>query len=155
MLGAQGIRVGYFIQYGYRGETREDIELTLKMIRESVPDEIGISVSYPLPGTKFYENVKLELGEKQNWTDSDDLDMMYHGTYSTEYYRILYRVTHHELRRLHAERKVKRALKQPQTIRKETLRALGAIPLQTARLARARTEMDQRERIELGSSLHQ
>lgn len=148
LLGAQGIRVGYFIQYGYQGETREDIELTLKMIRESVPDEIGISVSYPLPGTKFYENVKLELGEKQNWTDSDDLDMMYHGTYSTDYYRILYRVTHHELRRLHAERKLKRALRQPQTIRGETLRALGVIPLQAARLARARTEMNQRERLE-------
>jgi anaerobic magnesium-protoporphyrin IX monomethyl ester cyclase len=28
--------------------------------------------SYPLPGTKFFERVKLELGEKQNWVDSDD-----------------------------------------------------------------------------------
>lgn len=148
LLGAVGIRVGYFIQYGYRGETRDDIELTLKMIRETVPDEIGISVSYPLPGTKFYENVKMDLGTKQNWTDSDDLAMMYHGTYSTEYYRILYRVTHHELRRLHAERKLKRALHQPQTIRGDTLRALGAIPLQTARLTRARGELNKREQYE-------
>lgn len=148
LLGAQGIRVGYFIQYGYRGETRADIDLTLKMIRETVPDEIGISVSYPLPGTKFYDNVKMELGAKQNWTDSDDLAMMYHGTYSTDYYRILYRVTHHELRRLHAERKLKRALEKPQTIRGETLRALGAIPVQTARLSRARAELDTRERAE-------
>lgn len=148
LLGAHGIRVGYFIQYGYRGETREDIELTLKMIRETIPDEIGISVSYPLPGTKFYENVKLELGAKQNWTDSDDLAMMYHGTYSTDYYRILYRVTHHELRRLHAERKLKRALIQPQTIRGETIRALGAIPLQTARLQKARSELNAREQYE-------
>ena len=148
LLGAQGIRVGYFIQYGYRGETRDDIELTLKMIRETIPDEIGISVSYPLPGTKFYENVKMELGVKQNWTDSDDLAMMYHGTYSTDYYRILYRVTHHELRRLHAERKLKRALQQPQTIRGETFRALGAIPLQTARLQKARRELNAREQQE-------
>lgn len=148
LLGAQGIRVGYFIQYGYRGETRADIELTLKMIRETIPDEIGISVSYPLPGTKFYETVKMELGAKQNWTDSDELAMMYHGTYSTDYYRILYRVTHHELRRLHAERKLKRALQQPQTIRGETLRALGAIPLQRARLQRARGELDAREGME-------
>lgn len=149
LLGAEGIRVGYFIQYGYRGETREDIELTLKMIRETIPDEIGISVSYPLPGTKFYEKVKTELGSKQNWTDSDDLAMMYRGTYSTDYYRILYRVTHHELRRLHAERKLKRALAQPQTIRGETLRALGAVPLQTARLAKARGELNTREAQEL------
>jgi len=153
LLGAQGIRVGYFIQYGYRGETRDDIELTLKMIRETIPDEIGISVSYPLPGTKFYENVKLELGAKQNWTDSDDLAMMYHGAYSTDYYRILYRVTHHELRRLHAERKLKRALRAPQTIRADTVRALGAIPLQTARLERARNELNQREIQETTQSL--
>src|SRR5581483_10381983 len=151
LLGDAGIRVGYFIQYGYRGETRADIELTLKMIRETVPDEIGISVSYPLPGTKFYENVKMELGAKQNWTDSDDLAMMYRGTYSTEYYRILYRVTHHELRRLHAERKLKYALRAPQTIRGETLRALGAIPLQTARLRRARSELNARERSEMAT----
>lgn len=147
-LGDAGIRVGYFIQYGYRGETRDDIELTLKMIRETIPDEIGISVSYPLPGTKFYENVKMELGAKQNWTDSDDLAMMYHGTYSTDYYRILYRVTHHELRRLHAQRKLKHALQQPQTIRGDTVRALGAIPLQTARLNKARSELNVRQRAE-------
>lgn len=151
LLGEAGIRVGYFIQYGYRGETRADIELTLKMIRETVPDEIGISVSYPLPGTKFYENVKMELGAKQNWTDSDDLAMMYHGTYSTEYYRILYRVTHHELRRLHAERKLTRALRHPQTIRADTVRALGAVPLQTARLQRASYELNMRQRLEESS----
>jgi radical SAM superfamily enzyme YgiQ (UPF0313 family) len=149
LLGAQGIRVGYFIQYGYRGETRADIELTLKMIRETIPDEIGISVSYPLPGTKFYETVKMELGAKQNWTDSDDLAMLYHGTYSTDYYRILYRVTHHELRRLHAEQKLKRALQQPQTIRADTVRALGAIPLQTMRLTRAQRELNTREQQEI------
>lgn len=148
LLGAEGIRVGYFIQYGYRGETREDIELTLKMIRDTVPDEMGISVSYPLPGTKFYENVKMELGAKQNWTDSDDLAMMYQGTYSTDYYRILYRVTHHELRRLHAGRKLKQAIQKPQTIGGDTLRALGAIPLQTVRLQKARSELDSQEQIE-------
>jgi len=148
LLGDAGIRVGYFIQYGYRGETRADIELTLKMIRETVPDEIGISVSYPLPGTKFFETVKAELGAKQNWTDSDDLAMLYRGTYSTEYYRILYRVTHHELRRLHAAQKVKRALREPNALRGDTMRAFGAIPLQTLRLARARREWNAREQIE-------
>lgn len=151
LLGEAGIRVGYFIQYGYRGETRDDIELTLKMIRETVPDEIGISVSYPLPSTKFHENVKMELGAKQNWTDSDDLAMMYRGTYSTEYYRILYRVTHHELRRLHAERKLRRALRHPQTIRADTVRALGAVPLQTARLQKASSELIMRQRLEESS----
>src|SRR5262249_31553155 len=93
-----GIRVGFFLQFGYSGEDRADIEKTLQMVRDCRPDEIGISVSYPLPGTKFYERVKAELGEKQNWVDSDDLEMMYHGTYGTDFYRVLYRVVHHEFR---------------------------------------------------------
>jgi radical SAM superfamily enzyme YgiQ (UPF0313 family) len=65
LLHANGIEVGFFLQFGYPGETWEDVQKTLKMVRECAPDDIGISVSYPLPGTKFYERVKLELGEKQ------------------------------------------------------------------------------------------
>jgi anaerobic magnesium-protoporphyrin IX monomethyl ester cyclase len=29
------------------------------MILDLMPDEMGISVSYPLPGTKFFEKVKI------------------------------------------------------------------------------------------------
>ena len=72
-----GIEVGFFLQFGYPGETLEDIELTLQMVRDCRPDDIGVSVSYPLPGTPFHERVKAQLGEKQNWVDSNDLAMMY------------------------------------------------------------------------------
>lgn len=98
LLHANGIKVGFFLQFGYPGETWDDVQLTLKMVRECMPDDIGISVSYPLPGTKFYERVKLELGEKQNWVDSDDLAMLYHGPFPQEFYRILHGRVHHEFR---------------------------------------------------------
>ena len=42
-------------------------------------DDIGMSVSYPLPGTRFFTAVQHELGSKQNWEDSDDLAMLYRG----------------------------------------------------------------------------
>ena len=42
----------------------------------SAPDDIGVSVSYPLPGTKFYSRVAAELGAKQNWSESGDLDVI-------------------------------------------------------------------------------
>ncbi len=93
-----GVEVGFFLQFGYPGETWDDIQLTLKMVRECQPDDIGISVSYPLPGTKFFERVKLELGDKQNWTDSNDLAMLYHGPFPQEFYRILHGRVHHEFR---------------------------------------------------------
>ncbi|MBI3170754.1 MAG: radical SAM protein, partial [Chloroflexi bacterium] len=98
LLHANGIQVGFFLQFGYPGETWDDVQLTLKMVRECMPDDIGISVSYPLPGTKFYERVKLELGEKQNWVDSDDLAMLYRGPFPQEFYRILHGRVHHEFR---------------------------------------------------------
>ena len=67
-------------------------------MRECRPDDIGISVSYPLPGTRFYERVRSELGAKRNWLDSDDLDLMYEGPFPARFYRHLHRVVHKEFR---------------------------------------------------------
>jgi len=106
LLRDNGVEVGFFLQFGYPGEMWDDVQKTLKMVRECMPDDIGISVSYPLPGTKFFERVKLELGEKQNWTDSEDLAMLYHGPFPTEFYRILHGRVHYEFR-------ARRVLKQP------------------------------------------
>ncbi len=97
-LQEHGIEVGFFLQFGYPGEGWDDIQMTLRMVRECMPDDIGISVSYPLPGTKFFERVKIQLGEKQNWTDSQDLAMLYRGPYPTEFYRVLHTRVHHEFR---------------------------------------------------------
>ncbi len=93
-----GIRVGFFLQFGYPGETREDIEKTIQLVRDCDPDDIGVSVSYPLPGTKFFNAVSEQLGEKQNWQDSQDLAMLYQGAFSTEFYRKLHAVIHKEFR---------------------------------------------------------
>jgi anaerobic magnesium-protoporphyrin IX monomethyl ester cyclase len=93
-----GIRVGFFLQFGYPGETREDIEKTSQLVRDCDPDDIGISVSYPLPGTKFHNAVSEQMGEKQNWQDSNDLAMLYQGPFSTEFYRKLHSVVHKEFR---------------------------------------------------------
>jgi anaerobic magnesium-protoporphyrin IX monomethyl ester cyclase len=94
LLKKKKINVGFFLQFGYLGETEEDIEATLKMVLDLMPEEIGISVSYPLPGTVFHEKVKDMLKEKQNWSDSDDLAMMYKGTFNSAYYKKLHRYIH-------------------------------------------------------------
>jgi len=115
LLQKNNIEVGFFLQFGYPGETWEDIQKTLKMVRECMPDDVGISVSYPLPGTKFFERVKLELGEKQNWTDSNDLAMLYHGPYPQEFYRILHGRVHYEFRikKAFAKKDFKKIFKTP------------------------------------------
>jgi anaerobic magnesium-protoporphyrin IX monomethyl ester cyclase len=94
LLRLKGVRVAFFLQFGYLGETQEDIDATIRMLLELMPDEVGISVSYPLPGTVFYENVRHHLKEKRNWTDSNDLAMMFQGTFQGEYYRKLHQYVH-------------------------------------------------------------
>lgn len=96
-LKAAGIKACFFLQFGYPGETFEDILSTVRMVRETLPDDVGISVSYPLPGTKFYDMVREQLVVKANWEDSNDLDMMFQGTYQTPFYRKLHQVVHHDL----------------------------------------------------------
>jgi radical SAM superfamily enzyme YgiQ (UPF0313 family) len=102
-LKAAGMEVGFFLQFGYPGETRDDVEKTLDLVRECRPDDIGVSVSYPLPGTRFYERVRRQLGEKRHWNDSSDLTLMYRGPFPDAFYRTLYRVVHKELRLRRAE----------------------------------------------------
>jgi anaerobic magnesium-protoporphyrin IX monomethyl ester cyclase len=89
-----GIRACYFLQFGYPGETWDDIQKTIDLIYNTRPDDIGVSVSYPLPGTKFFERVQAQLGEKTNWTDSEDLSMMFTGPYSDQFYRALHDALH-------------------------------------------------------------
>ncbi len=96
-LKAAGIRVGFFIQLGYIGEQLEDILRTRELLTTAQPDEIGVSVSYPLPGTKFYELVKLQLRAKTHWQESNDLDMMFHGTYSSDFYRAVRNLLHDQI----------------------------------------------------------
>lgn len=91
---ALGMRSAFFLQFGYPGETRADIDRTIAMVTGLLPDQIGISVSYPLPGTVFYERMRAALGEKTNWTHSDDLDLMFPGAYRPNFYRHLHRYVH-------------------------------------------------------------
>jgi radical SAM superfamily enzyme YgiQ (UPF0313 family) len=92
-----GIRACYFLQFGYAGESWLDIQKTIRLVRDTRPDDIGVSVSYPLPGTKFYELVREQLGEKTNWVDSGDLSMMFKGAYTSAFYRALHDALHAEV----------------------------------------------------------
>jgi anaerobic magnesium-protoporphyrin IX monomethyl ester cyclase len=126
LLKKNGIHPSFFIQFGYPGETKEDIAKTIRMIRELMPYEIGISVSYPLPGTPFYERVKTELTKKSNWTDSDELLLMFHNTYPPEYYKKLHRYVHLVFRKQQAWMAMRKALKNPLTVTYAELRKMAA-----------------------------
>lgn len=99
LLKQHSIKTGFFIQFGYLDETIEDINFTVNMVRDLLPDEIGVSVSYPLPGTKFYDKVKSSLKDKKNWEDSDELAMMFRHNQPKDYYKTLQRYLHKEFQK--------------------------------------------------------
>jgi radical SAM superfamily enzyme YgiQ (UPF0313 family) len=97
LLHGASIRACFFLQFGYPGETWTELRETIDFVREMRPDDIGISFSYPLPGTVFYEQVQQQLGQKRNWTDSDDLCIMFTAAYTTDFYRTVRDALHAEV----------------------------------------------------------
>lgn len=118
LLRKHGIRTAFFIQFGYPGEGIEEIEATFRLVQELLPDEIGVSVSYPLPGTPFFESVKDQLKTKTNWVDSDDLDMMFENSYPTGFYKHLQRHLHRVFRKEKCFFYLKKGIRSPFSLRK-------------------------------------
>ncbi len=96
LVKAHGIRASWFLQLGYPGEEWDEILATRDLVRDEAPDDVGVSVSYPLPGTAFFEKVRSELGAKTHWKDSDDLAMLFEGTYTGPFYRRIRDLLHEE-----------------------------------------------------------
>ena len=96
-LAAAGIRACYFLQFGYPGEGWDEICETVQLVRDTRPDDIGVSLSYPLPGTDFFERVQAQLGDKRNWMDSDDLCTIHTASYKDIFYHALRDALHAEV----------------------------------------------------------
>lgn len=152
LLRQHKISPSFFIQFGYPGETKEDIRSTIRMINRLLPDSLGISVSYPLPGTVFYERVKADLKDKTNWTDSDELKIMFRNTYPPAFYRKLHRYVHKSYRWHLALRQIKELITRPAAITRTGLQRAASIAwyLPSAFLAR-----QQLKKYEKHSGYHQ
>lgn len=96
-LKAHGIKACWFIQLGYPPEDWDDLLATRDLIRDEAPDEIGVSVAYPLPGTEFHERVRAQLGQQRNWHDTGELAMLFQGTFDTDFYRQIRDLLHEEV----------------------------------------------------------
>jgi anaerobic magnesium-protoporphyrin IX monomethyl ester cyclase len=128
LLKKHHIHPAFFLQFGYPGETKEDILKTINMVMELMPDDIGVSVSYPLPGTKFYERVKNELKEKSNWTDSDELAMLFQNRFHGTFYKELQRYIHKRYRTKQGFMDLKKIFTAPASISPSQLKRIARIP---------------------------
>jgi anaerobic magnesium-protoporphyrin IX monomethyl ester cyclase len=126
-LRGRGVRVALFLQFGYTGEHWSEVQATRSMVRELMPDDIGISVSYPLPGTRYYEETSARLGAKRNWSESSDLDPMVPGAFSKRFYQSLSRVVHAELHVLRGARELGAFLRDPLSLDSKRLRRVAEL----------------------------
>ncbi len=126
-LRAHGVRAGLFLQFGYVGEGWPEVQATRALVRELLPDDIGISVSYPLPGTRYYEKVAAGLGEKRNWSQSADLDPLVPSRFTPAFYQALSKVVHAELRVLRGAREMKTLVRRPFSFDRERIRGAAGL----------------------------
>jgi anaerobic magnesium-protoporphyrin IX monomethyl ester cyclase len=130
-LAANGIRAGFFLQLGYPGERWADVVATFDMVRRLRPDHIGVSVSYPLPGTPFHDRVAGQLSE-HNWQGSMDNAVLFDGEYPQPFYSSARQVLRHEhalVQGVLAATRVARLRR-----RQHDLRRLAAAPAHAAQL---------------------
>lgn len=85
MMQERQIKVGFSVQFGFVGETEEDIERTLNMVLELQPDEIGISLAYPVPGTRYHREFKKMLRKSGRNLGNTAFDLLYARLYPKEY----------------------------------------------------------------------
>ncbi|OLS16777.1 MAG: tRNA-2-methylthio-N(6)-dimethylallyladenosine synthase [Candidatus Heimdallarchaeota archaeon LC_3] len=80
----------WFLMLGYPPETVKDIKKTLKILRELNPDKFGISIAYPLPKTKFFQDLvdnNMLLINQNQWDQSLDNKLLFTSEYSNQFYK--------------------------------------------------------------------
>jgi radical SAM superfamily enzyme YgiQ (UPF0313 family) len=86
MLKSRGIAAGMFLMWGYEGEQLDDIEATVEHVQRCQPDVFLTTVSYPLKGTPYFEEVSDRLVSIGDWRTTTDRDLRIQGRHSRRYY---------------------------------------------------------------------
>jgi len=87
LLRDAGIETGMFLMWGYDGEELGDIEATVEHVKACRPDVFLTTVSYPIKGTPYYDDVAVRLVKIGEWTASTDRDVKIAGRHSRRFYQ--------------------------------------------------------------------
>ena len=85
-LRRRGIEVGMFIMLGYDGERTDDLRATVEHLKRTAPDIFLTTVSYPIKGTPYYDQVSSHLAAPRSWTETTDRDLNIANRPSRRYY---------------------------------------------------------------------
>jgi radical SAM superfamily enzyme YgiQ (UPF0313 family) len=84
---SRGIKTGMFLMWGYTGEEIEDIEATIEHVKKTDPDVFFTTVSYPIKGTPYFDDVERRLVPLQPWAEGSDRDYRIRGRHSPRFYQ--------------------------------------------------------------------
>ncbi len=84
---ARGVKAGMFLMWGYEGEEIEDIEATVAHVKQSDPDAFLTTVSYPIKGTPYFDEVESRLVNLKPWAEGSDRDYRIRGRHSRRFYQ--------------------------------------------------------------------
>lgn len=87
MLRDCGIETGMFLMWGYDGEDLGDIEATVEHVKTCRPDVFLTTVSYPIKGTPYYDDVATKLVRIGEWNASTDREVRVAGRHSRRFYQ--------------------------------------------------------------------
>jgi radical SAM superfamily enzyme YgiQ (UPF0313 family) len=82
----RGMQAGMFLMWGYEGEQFTDIEQTVAHVERCHPDTFLTTVTYPIQGTPYHQEVAEKLVQLKDWTQSTDRDVAIRGRHSRRYY---------------------------------------------------------------------
>ena len=92
---------------GYAGEKREDVEATLRFLKNASPDRFLTTVAYPIKGTAFFDELGDRIVPNGSWETGTDRDLGVEGRYPDRFYDHAGRWIHHQMklhRELHSDR---------------------------------------------------
>jgi len=87
LLQKHGIRAGTFVMLGYNGETWDDITATKTHLTSALPDDVLTTLSYPIKGTPYYDEVSERTLHLSDWHEGSDRDITVLGRRSRRFYR--------------------------------------------------------------------
>jgi anaerobic magnesium-protoporphyrin IX monomethyl ester cyclase len=84
---SQGIQTGMFLMWGYEGEQIQDIEATVEHVQACRPDVFLTTVTYPIKGTPYHDEVGDKLVRLGEWRTSTDREVRIKGRHSRRFYQ--------------------------------------------------------------------
>jgi radical SAM superfamily enzyme YgiQ (UPF0313 family) len=87
LLREHGIETGMFLMWGYDGEDLTDIEATVEHVKLCRPDVFLTTVSYPIKGTPYFDEIAPRLVRIGDWASSTDRDIRIAGRHSRRFYQ--------------------------------------------------------------------